>query len=235
MTFKLVADRVLSVFFPKRCRYCGEVIVPQNSLCESCENNLPVIEKPICPLCGYSKNDCFCKSKKHYYDSVVAPFYYENAITKAIDRMKFQGKSFMCDVLAADMAKTVSEEYGDIVFDYICFIPFSNSEKREREFNHSQLIAEKISELTDIECIDAISQIYEVPSQHSLGSNERKGNVFGIYEINEPQKVNDKNILLVDDIKTTGSTLDECAKMLKLAGAQTVRCVTFAVTKKKKK
>ena len=73
------ADRLLSVFFPKRCKYCGELIVPEKDVCESCESSLPRILPPCCRFCGHSKEDCSCKQAKNEYSAVAAPFYYEGA------------------------------------------------------------------------------------------------------------------------------------------------------------
>ncbi len=235
MDFKDFADKALCILFPRRCRYCGEVIEPRETLCDRCKKDLPRITPPVCLLCGCSKADCVCKGKKNFYDAVAAPFYYEGAAVKAIDRMKFQNKAFMADILGEDMLKTVSDVYTDRRFDLVCFVPFSKSDKKSREFNHSELIARKIADVLKAECADIIEKIYDVPTQHSLGREERKGNVFGIFEVADAEKARDKTVLLVDDIKTTGATLNECAKMLKLSGAKEVLCVTFAVTKKAKK
>lgn len=235
MNFKDFADRALCILFPRRCRYCGEVIEPREMLCDGCKKNLPRITEPVCLLCGCSRADCVCKSKKNFYDAVTAPFYYEGAIVKAIDRMKFHDKAFMADVLGEDMLKTVNAVYSDKHFDLVCFVPFSKTDKKSREFNHSELLAHKIADGLKLKCADIIEKIYDVPTQHSLGSEERKGNVFGIFDVTDAERVKDKTVLLVDDIKTTGATLNECAKMLKLSGAKEVLCVTFAVTKKRKK
>ena len=107
------ADRFLSVFFPKRCKYCGELIVPEKDVCETCESSLPRILSPCCPFCGHSKEDCSCKQAKSEYTAVAAPFYYEGAAKTAIHRLKFEGKDFVARTLAQDMAKTVKEQYGE--------------------------------------------------------------------------------------------------------------------------
>lgn len=235
MNIKLLWDRMLCVFFPRRCKYCGEVIEPKEKVCEHCKTSLPAINPPICPFCGHSKSDCSCKNKKNYYSSVVAPFYYEGAIVKAVDRMKFHSHSYLCKMFAEDMENTRVSQYAEVDFDFITFVPFSKRDEKQRDFNHSRLLAEELSVLSGIECVDALTKIYDVPTQHTLGSDARKGNVFGVYEVKTKDVVKDKTILLVDDIKTTGATLDECAKMLKLGGAQEVRALTFAVTKHRKK
>lgn len=149
------ADRLLSVFFPKRCKYCGELIVPEKDVCESCESSLPRILPPCCRFCGHSKEDCSCKQAKNEYSAVAAPFYYEGAAKTAIHRLKFEGKDFVARTLAQDMAKTVKEQYGEKKFDIITFVPFSKAEKHDREFNQSELLAKRLGEELCLPCREA--------------------------------------------------------------------------------
>ncbi len=95
-------------------------------------------------------------------------------------------------------------------------------------------MANELSALTGIPVLDALECIYDTPSQHSLSGLYRKGNVFGIYDVKCKDEIKDKNILLVDDVKTTGASLDECAKMLRIFEAQSVSCITFAVAHRNK-
>lgn len=234
MNIAAVKESALNILFPKRCKYCGDIIVPEKTLCDNCRDNLPKIKEPVCVLCGHSKEDCKCKKHKNEYRAVVSPFYYESGIIKAIHRFKFDCREYMADVLANDMAETVGREYSGVEFDFITFVPFSKAEKKKREFNQSELLANKLSEILDLPSKDILVKLYDTKSQHTLKQKDRKGNVFGIYDVKEDFKPEGKTILLVDDIKTTGATLSECAKMLKLNGADTVYCVTAAITKLEK-
>ncbi len=127
------------------------------------------------------------------------------------------------------MYRLFLREYSETDFDYICFVPFTESKKRKRDFNQAEVLANELSALTGIPVLDALECIYDTPPQHSLSRIYRKGNVFGIYEVKDKKAVKDKKFLLVDDIKTTGASLDECAKMLRIYEAQSVNCITFAV------
>lgn len=225
---------IVSVFFPKRCRYCGGLIRYCETLCPSCKSGLPTIEPPVCPDCGMSKSDCDCKGRKHWYNSVFGAFYYEGPIRKAVSRMKFNEKKFICKTMAEDMYGVFLREYAQSGFDYICFVPFTKSKKRKRDFNQAEVLAHELSVLTGIPVLDALECIYDTPPQHSLSSVYRTGNVFGIYEVKDENSVKNKKLLLVDDIKTTGASLNECAKMLRLYEAESVSCITFAVASGKK-
>ncbi len=231
---KTLQDRALCVVFPRRCRYCGAVIVPERTVCEDCETNLPRIAPPICPLCGHQKADCVCKQRKHKFKAVCAPFYYEDAISQAVHRYKFENKDFLAADFAHDMAETVRREYGKISFDAVTFVPFTKKQMRSREWNPSEMLARALAEELGLSCLPLLEKLYETETQHTLSSRERTGNVFGVFEAINLENVRGKTLLLVDDIITTGATLSECAKMLLLGGADTVYGATFAVTRNRK-
>lgn len=226
-------DRTLCAVFPRRCIYCGQVIVPERRICADCEANLPCIAAPICPLCGHAKADCTCKQKKHKFKAICAPFYYEDAIVQAVHRLKFENKDFLAIPFAADMAECVRREYADLAFDAVTFVPFTKRQMRLREWNPSERLAEALAEQLNLPLEPLLVKLYETKTQHTLESRARTGNVFGVFDTADPHAVAGKTILLVDDIKTTGATLNECAKMLMLADAEAVYACTFAVTKRK--
>lgn len=228
-------DRALCAVFPRRCIYCGKVIVPERQVCEDCETNLPHIAAPICPSCGHAKSDCTCKQKKHKFKAVCAPFYYEDAIVQAVHRLKFENKDFLAVPFALDMAECVRREYADIVFDAVTFVPFTKRQMRVREWNPSEALAQELSEALSLPLEPLLVKLFETKTQHNLEARERTGNVFGVFDVTDSVTVAGKTILLVDDIKTTGATLSECAKMLMLAGAKAVYVCTFAITKHKSK
>lgn len=228
-------DRLICAVFPCRCPYCGTVLSPQEFCCADCLQNLPKIEHPICPFCGHSKEDCTCKKKKAYYSAITAPFYYEETILKAVHRLKFENKDFVADTFAKDMAEAVKLSFPIDEIDLIAFVPFSKKQTRERLYNPSEVLARALSKELSIPCEAILLKLFETKTQHNLKSDARSGNVLGVYEVEEHADIEDKTVLLVDDIKTTGATLSECAKMLKLRGAKCVYAATFAVTKHKKK
>ncbi|MEG2396709.1 MAG: ComF family protein [Oscillospiraceae bacterium] len=235
MNFKTLYDKLLFVLFTKKCKYCGSIIPEKLEICDDCQKNLPRILPPICHLCGHSKEDCKCKNKKHEYDAIVAPFYYDKAIKIAIHRFKFGKKLNIGKTLAEDMAQAVLREYSELKFDLIAFIPMTKKEEKKRSFNQSEILANELSEIINVPATKVLVKIYETKTQHTLSEKDRKGNVFGVFDISEKADLAGMTILLVDDIKTTGTTLSECAKMLNLSGAEAVYAVTAAITLKGEK
>ncbi len=199
-------------------------------LCDDCRENLPAIKEEKCKYCGVGKSRCNCKKHKSGYDGITAPFYYEAGIKRSIQLLKFNNKSFLADILAEDMANCVLSDFKDLKFDFICFVPFSISQKLKRTYNQSELLAESLSKKLNIPLKPVLLKLFDTRSQHDMGIKYRKGNVFGIYDIKENVEIKGKTVLLVDDVKTSGATLDDCAWILKIRGAEKVYCVTAALT-----
>ena len=168
------------------------------------------------------------------FDAVCAPFYYEKAIERAVHRFKFEDKDFLARPFAQEIASAVHRDFAQQPFDVVTFIPFTKRQARSRAFNPSELLARETAKVLALPCVPLLEKLFETETQHHLSQTARTGNVFGVYEVKDAAAVQDKHILLVDDIKTTGATLSECAKVLKLAGACSVHAAVFAVAKKKK-
>lgn len=225
---------IIKLLYPQRCKYCNNVIDIRREICHTCENTLKKIEGDICKLCGASVNDCDCGHKKHFYKYICAPFYYEGAASRAIWRFKFRNATNLSKVFAEDMAKCFNEHYSGFDFDLCTFVPSSKKSLKERGYNQAELLAKDFCELTNLECKELLLKTIETKIQHDLTGVERSGNLVGAIEVEFDENLDNKRILLIDDIKTTGATLNECAKMLLIGGAAEVFCLTVAITNKYK-
>lgn len=223
----------LCLLFPNHCRFCGELTESGKDICDECEEKLPVIEGEICYNCGSAKADCKCKGRHgKYYDRIASAFYYEEPVKHCIAEFKFNGDRSSYKVLAELMAESCKQRYDGIKFDYITYVPMDKRKERARGFNQSKLLAKEISEELDIPFGDKLLvKLYETDNQHDCGNIERTGNLLGAFDINSDYDVSGKTVLLIDDIKTSGSTLSECGKMLYLYGAERVFCLTAALRK----
>ena len=227
-------DFVLWLFHTNKCTYCGRLLKYGEILCESCKEHLPRIIGERCRFCGADKNRCKCNKHRMRFDGVTAPFYYEEGIRIGISRLKFGGKDFLAKHFAIDMAQSVNEDFKGVKFDYITFVPLSSFQKQNRVYNQSEVLATELGKVLDLPVEAVLEKIFDNKTQHYASQNRRNGNVFGVYEVLKNVDVTDKTILLVDDIKTTGATLNECAKILKIRGANKVYGVTVAMTGKDK-
>ncbi len=231
---KSIKETLLWMFFTKHCAYCNKVIEKENDICEECRANLPTIKEEKCKYCGAEKIRCDCKNHKMGYDGISAPFYYEKNIRESIRLLKFNGKDFIANQLSNDMAESVKSDFKDIGFDMICFVPFSKGNKLTRKYNPSELLAKHLSKKLEIPLKPTLIKLYENENQRNLNMMERVGNVFGVFDVVENADIKDRTILLVDDVKTTGATLSNCAWILKIRGAKSVYCATVAITPPKK-
>lgn len=217
------------LLFTYHCPYCGQPVRKPETPCEDCKRNLPVISSERCKYCGADKSRCTCRKHKRAFEAITAPFYYENTVKKAIHNLKFDGKEFIADKLAKDMAESVISDYRNVEFDCICYVPFTLAQQMNRIYNQSELLAQNLSEELDIPVKNAMIKLFNTKAQHNMTRVERVGNVFGIYDVAEDVNVKGKTILLVDDVKTSGATLDECSWILRIRGAEKVYCVVSAI------
>lgn len=236
--FSDIIEYILSLFFPNRCIFCGEVIAPFDDVCSKCKKELPWINGEICHLCGSSKSDCYCKKRHSYfYDGIIAPLYYVGSVRDSIHDLKFHDERRNAKVFGSLMNKIMIKEYSGITFDYVTYIPMDKKHESKRGYNQGKLLAKRISQLSSITFGDnLIFKLYNTETQHKCSNMaERFGNLLGVYDVNPEYDVEGKTILLIDDVKTSGATLNECSKMLYLHGASAVYCLTAALGNKKVK
>ena len=232
----IIVERILYAIFPKRCAICNRVITPATDACTDCrQGELPRVFPPVCQMCGRGKSECLCRNYRFYYSGLAAPFYYEGVIGKSIRNFKFRGKTGNAGFFAHEMANTVKKQFAGKGFDLIACVPLTKNSYRIRGFNQSFLLAKEIGAVLNIETSrDLLIKLYDTPAQHTMTSSMRRGNLAGVFDVTKPELVKGNTILICDDVATTGSTINECAKMLLLYGAKEVCCITAAVTRKAK-
>lgn len=230
---KALIGLIKEAFFPMTCAACGEVTENGEPLCDYCREML----KPFNPLkrcirCGNEKPNCECKYRVFYFDGLIAPFKNKDTARLGVYSFKFGRRMCNADFFAKQMAMCVKNEYRDIRFDAVTFVPMYRSRFLKRGFNQSRVLAEKIAEILGIPLADELVCLKNGKRQHDLFGKERFENVKGRYRAKAGAK--GKMLLLVDDIKTTGATLNECAKQLCLSGADGVYCVTALISTRDK-
>ncbi|MBR0415441.1 MAG: ComF family protein [Clostridia bacterium] len=217
-------------FFPRKCIACGRVIDKDAFYCEGCRQKMPFIAAERCELCGSALEDCRCKKKKLHYDAVLAPFYYSGGAKHAI--LKLKRYPIYAEALAEECVKVFEDYYGSIKFDAVCAVPMSKPRLKQSGFNHSAALAEEIAARIGVPYMPCLRVCGSAKAQHALDMQFRAGNVRGLYDIIEDTVLQNKSVLLVDDIKTSGATLSECALMLKLGGAKSVYALCAGVAKR---
>lgn len=202
------------------CDYCSEMI-------ERYDFN------KFCIKCGNYKSVCQCSKQVFYYDGCVAPFKYSGIARKCMHIFKFRHNEKISDYFAEQMALTVRQCFFDIDFDVVCCMPIERLKYMKRGYNQTEILGKKVAQILNLPfCEDVLGLKGRKRIQHKTPYKERFKNVKGVFYVKKP--LVNKNILLVDDIKTTGATLSECAKMLLASGCNKVYCVTGLVVERKK-
>ena len=232
-----VVKWILELLFPSRCVGCGRL--EASGICRQCRAKLPYVEENACPKCGRYGKWCTCRSRtveggerRHTprYQQLMAPFYYEGLAREAIKALKFRGVVLHACWIGREMTERIRRETAVEMLDVIVPVPLSRRRFRERGFNQAALLAGEISrELSVPMREDLLVKKHDSRIQHTLSRRERLQNAAGAYEADSAAY--GLRILLIDDISTTGATLESCADALYRAGAEAVVCCCAAVTK----
>lgn len=241
------ADILLNVLFPPRCAGCRTWSEPL--FCEACRYDLEVIAPPFCASCGapfdalakvLPDSLCsLCRDNRYHRAPLLsarrAPFEYSGPIREAIHSLKYRGKTALAAPLAELIWSYARSEpaiaQALVSFELIVPIPLHPLRQWRRGYNQSTLLAHELSLLTGIPSAQVLSRTRHTLPQIELNSDERAGNVRGAFSVNEklwPEQADAQTVLLIDDVMTTGSTLQECARVLKSCGAGEVYALTLA-------
>lgn len=233
---KIAADSLGVLIYPRRCKLCGEVIEPDKKLCSDCKK-APRPEGELCHKCGLTKENCKCdeNSFRCEYTAFAAPFYFENSIAKGIVRFKNFDYTELAQSYAAEMAECIKDNFGDAEFDCVTYIPLQKSRERKRGYNQAQLLAKELAKRLDLPLEDLLIKTRRTKTQRTSSAKERRVNLHGAFDLALGKEADGKCILLVDDIKTTGSTLNECALTLRAYGADSVYACAVAVVDENRK
>lgn len=228
-------EAVLTFIFPKRCPFCGRVITPREAYCVSCGKQLPEITKDCCLHCGMPREACACHKRKQFLSGITAPFYYQGPVRQGVLRMKFGGKLTGVPLFAERMAVRLDAVYGGVRFDAATYVPMYWKKEKERGYNQARLLAEGVAGRKGLPLEACLQKTTDTPPQHELPFDKRRGNLMGVFAVSQAYDLKGKTILLCDDVFTSGATLNECAKMLLMGGAQAVYGLTLAITRRKTK
>lgn len=214
---KRLARLILDLLFPPRCVFCGEIVPPGTQVCGNCA-------KTIAP-CGSVRSLTLSKGGEKVPCAALYP--YEGKIRDSILRYKFHGEKQNADYYTEKLAALVKTAFPDQNLSLITWVPLSDERKKERGYDQAELIARQLGKSLKIPCAPCLRKAKQNNVQHFLNRGERAANVRGVY-IPAGMEVAEKNVLLVDDIVTTGATLAECAAVLRSSGAASIRCATVA-------
>ncbi|MDH7481700.1 MAG: ComF family protein [Armatimonadota bacterium] len=230
---KEIFSGFLDLIYPPKCVVCGEL--NPLSICQNCFSKFEPIPKPYCRRCGHTLVGSRCRNcsgLKRSFAAGRAAGQYAGNLREAICRFKYNGMRMLAEPLSRYMHGYL-ETQADFRWrqaDCIVPVPIHPIRRRLRGYNQSELLAEHLSRLTGKPLVsDALVRIIHTRPQVELGPEERRINVRNAFAVKKRGAIEGKTILLVDDVATTCSTVDECSITLLKAGACRVYflCVAF--------
>ena len=232
-------NNIINFLFPLKhtCNVCGREIFSGEYFCDDCIKDLPVNDKVICSHCGRRvfNNEEYCNScngRETYFDRARSAYVYAHPIDKLIGGLKYHGKRYLANVL---IERVVAVYYQNLfAADFVIYTPMSEERRRERGYNQAELLARAFCEKTKLELRgDIVIKTKETLRQAvTQSAKERKSNLQGSFSVVNKKEVEGKNIILIDDVMTTGATVELICEKLKRAKANKIFVLVVASVSK---
>lgn len=224
--------KLLHIFFPNKCPSCGKIIKYDEIFCDKCISDIEPVSGERCKVCFNLKQYCNCASYPKFYIRSASPFVYSKSIKAAVLSLKRIKNKRLAKFFAENMARTVNKKFKNTEFDAIIAVPLHKSKKLARGFNQSELLAKELSAILGVPYLDnVLVRIAKGKAQHTLKYKQRRENIKGLYAAGGIP-IECQRVLLVDDVMTSGATMNECAKTLRLEGVSRIYCVAAAKTER---
>jgi ComF family protein len=214
--------RLWALLFPARCLGCGRRGAP---ICARCREAIPWLGAEVCPRCARASalgRLCARRSgNPGALDGIRAACAFEGIVRQAIHHLKYRHARSLASFAADLLERSLSRR--PLRADLIVPVPLSRARRRERGYNQAELIADRLTEAIGLPTdATALERVRETPPQVGLSAAERRHNVRGAFACDGSADLTGRRVILIDDVATTGSTLQACADPLKAAGAARV-------------
>ncbi len=228
----MIWNRSLDLLFPPRCAVCDRVISAEDrGICGKCRGSLPWVEEPRCFRCGKNVESpeaeyCGdCMKRKHGFEKGFPLLHYVPPVSDAVAAMKYHGRAEYASFYGGLLADTFGEEWKALGIKELIPVPVHSEKLKKRGYNQAELIAEAVAHKLKFSVNKTILvRCEETRAQKKLSREERFLNLRSAFQPGEGTAA--EEVLLVDDIYTTGATADACAEALKRAGAKRVYVTT---------
>lgn len=226
-------ERCLELLYPNTCCFCGKI--SKSSRCFACEKEIEYVKEPVCKICGKpilstEKERCSdCEGKEHFFEQGKSVWLHKGLVRRSIYQFKYHNRRIYGKYYAEEMCRLYSEKVEEWGIDVIIPVPLHPKRKRKRGYNQAEVIARYLGKNLQLP-VDTTCVIRKknTKPQKLLANKERKKNMRGVFEVKSIRK-EWKNILVVDDIYTTGSTINEMAKCLTEKDARKVFFLTISI------
>ncbi len=216
------------LIYPKTCPFCGR-IVREKGPCVQCLKSATELTAEVCRICGAYPENCRCMGHSFSFLRNVSAFAYEGAPRTMLLRFKQRNRPQLAGFMANRMYHHIRARLGE-EFSAVVYVPQAYKSALERGYCPAQLLAEQIADRLQLPCIQVLRRC-KTKQQKYLSVKDRWANAQNSYELIKGKALSGR-VLLIDDLLTTGATLNRCAALLLEAGAEQVCCATFAIAVK---
>jgi competence protein ComFC len=232
-----VVEGIGSLLYPPHCALCGADLNYGEYLCPGCRGQALRIKPPFCQTCSQpfdgeitAEFSCAnCSHRRVHFDCAAVRYRSRGIVRELLHRFKYQNEFYLRHPLSEWLQENLDDSrlrYPPI--DALVPVPLHAVRQREREFNQAEALATMLASKSSLRVQNCLVRIVNTTSQTRLDRTERMENLHNAFRLRKNQQVYSMHLVLVDDVFTTGSTVDECARVLKKAGAASVRAITVA-------
>lgn len=229
-------DPLRSLFFPPHCAGCGRAVPDGVNLCAACDESIEKIRPPRCEVCSQPYSGSVptftcpnCHGDAFHFECAIAVVRSSGVVREMIHRLKYGKEIWLGRVLAGWMHEGFCDpRLKSWTPDALVPVPLHPRRLREREFNQADILCHELSRICGIRVVSALARHRYTTTQTQLDRKGRRQNLRDAFILGKNRDVTNLNLLLVDDVLTTGSTLDACAAVLLEGGAASVRALTAA-------
>ncbi len=231
---KKIWKTLLDILYPRRCPVCDGILPFGGDLvCPECEKRILPVREPRCRKCGKMLRDetaeyCRdCRKIRHSFDRGFSAFLYNDTMQGSIFRFKYKGRREYADYYSREIADKLGRDLSSFRADALVPIPLYKKKQRDRGFNQAEVLARAIGDRVGIPVYPhLLTRVRATRPQKTLSLAERRKNLKRAFKISQ-NVVELTNVILVDDIYTSGCTMDEAADVLKEAGVKGVYALTL--------
>lgn len=221
----------LDLIFPNRCPLCGEVINWKYEYCQGCFDELPYTGEEFCHGCGNISSSCICHRNENLFSRCYAAFYYLDSAKGGVVYLKNTKNNVFPRLFAEKIRSDIEADPYEFKADFIVPVPMSKTKLRKRGFNQAEVLADALGQQLNIPiCNDALVKSISFVAQHKLSATRRKTNASHLYSAGKNIDIKGKTVIIVDDVMTTGSTINSCAEILLGMGAEKIIAAVAAST-----
>lgn len=224
---------LMNLLYPQTCHFCGKL--DKRKICDKCAKDIEYINEPRCKKCGkpvrYKEQELCgdCQGRTFAFEQGKSIWLHKGNVRWSLYQFKYHNRRIYGEFYAEELNRLYGRKLKEWEIDVIIPIPLHKKRLRKREYNQTEIIAKHLGKITGIpvEC-KALMRIRNTSAQKELGSRERRKNLEGAFSVTKAWK-RIPHVLLLDDIYTTGSTIDAAAQTLRKHGAEKIWFLTISI------